>query len=54
MNRLTADEILQKTFEHLDQVLDEKNREDKKKSDEQQNKSASAEIRKEGERKVTE
>jgi hypothetical protein len=50
MNGLTADKILQKTFEHLDQVLDEKNQEDKKRSDKQRNKSGSSK----GRRKVSE
>jgi hypothetical protein len=34
MANLTADKVLQKTFEHLEQMLDEKNRRDQKRRDE--------------------
>jgi hypothetical protein len=35
MNNLTADKVLTKTFEYLDQILHEKKQEEEKKSEEQ-------------------
>lgn len=42
MNNLTADKVLKKTFEYLDQILHEKKREEEKESKEQQKKTDSS------------
>lgn len=42
MNNLTAEKVLKKTFEYLDQILHEKKREEEKRSIEQQKKTESS------------
>jgi hypothetical protein len=52
MKNLTAEKVLRKAFEHLDQMLDEKNREVRKNSGGQQVAADSVENRQNGKRKV--
>lgn len=52
MKALTADKVLRKTFEHLDAVLDEKNRQIQKGSKASQGPAPSSKNCRQGRRKV--
>ena len=53
MRKHTAENVLKKTFEHLDKILNEKNREDGKRKAGQQKKNRPSENNNKGKEKLT-